>query len=85
MAALDLEEVASYIFLAMAAQLTKSEGIFSLGRRTVTDVRAGLSRENVENHSKTFNQRVPSRHGCSNIRHTGLLLPSHVNWSLVSL
>ena len=43
-----LEEVSSYIYLAMAAQV-KSEGIFSVARRTVTDVRAMLSPDNVRN------------------------------------
>ena len=40
-----LQEVSSYIYLAMAAKV-KSESIFSVARRTVTDVRAMLSPDN---------------------------------------
>ena len=43
-----LEEVTSYILLGMAAQV-KSESVFSIARRTVTDVRAMLSPDNVSN------------------------------------
>ena len=42
-----LEECASYIFIGDAAQ-TKSESIFSIGRRTVTDTRSLLNPNSVD-------------------------------------